>query len=907
MGKIKQAPQAAPDAADASWKEPAALQLHPDIQQELGEKQKTTFHSYTVKSHVHPQTNETIPYHQIEAYKPNRIVRRPTRFYACLGPQHVCTAVHLYDDQIDLKSHIKHQHKPQVQCPICNKLWSPFQYNAHYRVCSRMPDATQARGEQTDDIDHENDILRDEQNDAKQQASVIDAESKLIDEIDDDYQPRSKPRDFCAYSTPLLRIETLQYFDLNSPVLNNKTGEVEYKEWAPECCDQADNCNVVQKGTFVRFCYDTSEAYLVEIKRYKCTTHYTGKQKKGKVKDNASNVTFNMLSDCVSKQMSDRQTIRKSLDVYAFDTVLMTADLWTTIANNSLVTLNDSHVNTMIKHSYRRRWRRKVQLHMDHMRVCNPNHQCTARDCYGLTMNKADEWMNLYHTITERAIDIVTTRAIYQRHIVPTALIPLHNQQQRHIITECCSSAISMDHTFKMAKFGRYNEHFKDAASLAATATTLADTVMQTEKQPDSTATDKQASAPGPAQVVGKRRYNQSVIFNKLTAQLLTVMDSNGFALCSYVVPSGKSSYQLRCLQQLLKMQHESGRPISIKTVSVDNASQVGQSLKQHYTMLTNEELTVLQDLYHARERIEREFVFGHPLIREARADWRKLIGDVINAKCTIDVWKKNMEAYRDKYTAPVKYSAVGEMAMVSQLAKSLITDPIQREQVLSGEEMVNTYSRHHPNDVDNSNNIEQAVLRKPGVTALNNLISDANIAYVFDRTQAHCINSKGTTPNEALHRIFNGRLSRFGGIRTFATAQQSIIVIQYQYNSQRLHNTSQYWCELWRLPIDSIRQRYTDPLGEPDKDVLQRLEIEWSTSSKWTASHTFRLNQYLIELSTGKLYCHTKSLCQWLSQQDGMDGTNAAQIGKKLREMQAALTRLSSPEVPVITSSSSA
>lgn len=913
MGKVKNAPQAAPEAADTSWSSDLAQSLHPAIRYTLIVEQKTTFVSLEVRTYIHPETREHITYTKIGTYKLGRTYRRIKHYYACCGPQHVCTRVSVYDDESEITNHMLHQHKPHILCPICNRQCTPAQYKAHYEACSRIATSAtkRARMQQTDDMELESELLVEEMNDAKQQIDVNTTENKLVDDTSDDYIPliRDKHTSTVNVSTPLLRIESLQFYDSANRVRNDTTGAEEHKEWSPQCCDKADKCNVIQHGTFVRFCYDASEAFLVEIKRYRCTVHYTIKDKK------KSQVTFNMLSECVNKQMNEKLTVRKSLDVHIFDTVLITAKLWQKIADNTLVTLNDSHVNTMLKHSYRREWERKLQLHKDNKTTGDSEHTCTARECYGLTMRKADDWMQLYHTITQRAVDVFTTRALYQRHIFPKAVLPYHNELQHKLITEHCGTAISLDNTFKMANFGRYNELVKDTVTVAANSAT-ADAVMVTTDTPvstapgapDSTPTALSAPASNTLPVKRKRKYNQSVTFTKLNAQLMTVMDSNGYALCSYVVPGGKSSYQLRCLQQLLTMQHVNGQPVRIKTVSVDNASQVGPSLRAHYYLITGEELTVLQDLYHARERIEREFVFGHPLIREARADWRKLIGDVIEGRCMQEEWKTNMIAFRDKYSSPVKYSAVGEMAMVSQIAQSLLAgDPVKQQQVLGGEELVDRYSRHHPDHVDDSNNIVQAVLRQPGVTALNNLISDDNIAYVFDRTQAHCINTKGTTPNEALHRIFNGRLSRFGGIRTFASAQQCIIAIQYQYNTQKLYNSSQYWCAIQPLPIHNIRQAYDEPLGEPDQNVLQRLEVEWSTVSKWMPSHTAKLHELVVALSTGQLYCHTKSLCQWLSQQDGMEGTKPTVIGQKLRKMQSDLTTLPAHTQPPPTSSSSA
>ena len=94
----------------------------------------------------------------------------------------------------------------------------------------------------------------------------------------------------------------------------------------------------------MRFCYDTTEPYLVEIKRYKCTKHFTINKKCNKKTD----IIFNWLSDSVNKQMNERLTVRKALDVHVFDTALITTSLWTIIASDSPITLNDSRANTMI-------------------------------------------------------------------------------------------------------------------------------------------------------------------------------------------------------------------------------------------------------------------------------------------------------------------------------------------------------------------------------------------------------------------------------------------------------------------------------------------------------------------------------------------------------------------------------
>ena len=85
------------------------------------------------------------------------------------------------------------------------------------------------------------------------------------------------------------------------------------------------------------------------------------------------------------------------------------------------------------------------------------NHTCSAHECYGLTMQKADDWLQLYTQLTQRALDIATARAIYHRNIIPRAVLQPATALQHKIITEHCTNAISMDYTFKMAMFGIHN------------------------------------------------------------------------------------------------------------------------------------------------------------------------------------------------------------------------------------------------------------------------------------------------------------------------------------------------------------------------------------------------------------------------------------------------------------------
>lgn len=871
-----------------SWSCDSAQQLPLAVRQTLIGN-NTIYKQHLVISYRHPTTAQLLSYAQITVVTIHTKRRQRSVWYGCYGPQHCCKQAHTSKQSGHFFTHLNNWHRPHTICMLCSKLVLPHKFTSHYNACSAPTDVKQPRLQQREDMEVESQELAAEQNEAIDTAASVDTEQLLVDELNnnDEYIPvqRIKRIGSVSYSVPLLRIETLQYFDKTVRVTGADPTDEIFAEWMPRRCRyDKDNCNVVHHGTFVRFCYDSHEVFLIEIKRYKCTRHVTGA--------NRTSQTFSMLDECVSSQMSAHGNVRKSLDVVVFDSVLLTAALYGDIANITLVILNDSHFNTSLKHQYRRTWRRKLSMHRDYK---PDDHECTARSCYGLTMQKADEWVTLYNTITQRALDIKTTRRIYQQHILPISVIPNALRLQQKIITQHCTEAISMDHTFKVAKFGVYVDIMKDTPSHAAQAISNDNTLtVQPIAAVDTVMTDMTPSpSPSPAnnpnnQNKRKRAYNQQVMFTRTSAQLLTVMASNGLALCTFVVPSGKTHYQLRCLQWIVELQRNANRPV-IHVLSVDNASHIGLQLKAFYHSLTGgQTLTVLQDLYHARDRIERELTIGHPLRWVARQEWRALIVDVIASRCTsMEEWRAKMKAFYDKYCESVVYSAVGDMHMVSEAGKLLLSreQPDQLQNALDARQMVDLYSQHNPHDVDNSNQISKPTLRKAGATSLLNLINDDNIAYTYDRTQAMCANSKGTTGNESYHKLNNVRSAKFGGLVTFATRQQQHLVIQYQFNTERLYNTGQYWCDIDMLPYNCVRQAYHAPLGVDQFELLRRLEIDWKPIT-WSPINTVALKQLVKDLTLGHKYVHTGNLNKWLSQQDGLEGMKPAECGKRFKAM---------------------
>ena len=96
--------------------------------------------------------------------------------------------------------------------------------------------------------------------------------------------------------------------------------------------------------------------------------------------------------------------------------------------------------------------------------------------------------------------------------------------------------------------------------------------------------------------------------------------------------------------------------------------------------------------------------------------DIKKSITRIIKCECTsTDELKTAMTDYKVKYTTAQKYSAIGNMHTVSTIGASL--PDVDPTKVLTGDELVALYNRGNPNDVDESNNLQQ----QAGGVALDN------------------------------------------------------------------------------------------------------------------------------------------------------------------------------------------
>ena len=196
---------------------------------------------------------------------------------------------------------------------------------------------------------------------------------------------------------------------------------------------------------------------------------------------------------------------------------------------------------------------------------------------------------------------------------------------------------------------------------------------------------------------------------------------------------------------------------------------------------------------------------------------------------------------------------------------------------------------------------MQHPVLREAGVVALNNLIKPQYIDYVLNRMKHECVTTKGTTPNEALHRIFNSRLAAFGGIRTFTTALQYILIIMYEYNYQCINkSTNQNYCNIKPLSLHLTRIECTKPLPDDANPILYRLQAEFhSYTTEWTDKELTALQQYGIQLATGVEHCHTKNVFQWIQQHAELSLKTASQFKRKIKGIiQATITAITTTTI---------
>ena len=106
---------------------------------------------------------------------------------------------------------------------MCFRSINPAHFNRHYKLCSNISGQciTEAHKQQSDDLQEETQQLQDDIIDIIDQNSINNIQEQLIDDIPDNYTIRNKHSNIIESNQTLLRIEVLQYYDINKQTNNN--------------------------------------------------------------------------------------------------------------------------------------------------------------------------------------------------------------------------------------------------------------------------------------------------------------------------------------------------------------------------------------------------------------------------------------------------------------------------------------------------------------------------------------------------------------------------------------------------------------------------------------------------------------------------------------------------------------
>lgn len=396
-----------------SWLVDDALQLNNTIRFELN-NQQLMYVAHTQRILEHPITCKDVHYVVVSTYAINSKHKKAKTHYCCINHNNIdykCQQTKIFDKLDRFLQHVETTHQPLLTtCTICSKQLHTSHYQTHYRKCSQQSIEQSIENNILDiDIAAEDDLIDDSQLDDS------------IDELVDLNITRNRKSNNIDIQFDLLDIEELHYYTIVKQTDSNNNN-IQYKQWHPnQCSNTSTQCNIQRYGTYTRFCFDVSQPFLLQLQRYRCTTH---------------NEHINSLSKCVNTQIT-QYNVRKTLDVMQFEQTVITYNLYYYISSIGLVTLNDSHISTIIKHAYRRAFKHKQTKHYDNIIYqynINNNttftihdidsiHKCTAV-CYGLdNVSKADKVMQIYNDYVYRALDIATTNKLHHLHIVPQSVL----------------------------------------------------------------------------------------------------------------------------------------------------------------------------------------------------------------------------------------------------------------------------------------------------------------------------------------------------------------------------------------------------------------------------------------------------------------------------------------------------
>ena len=237
MGKLSIASFATEPVAHSSWStDQRSNELTGTVRNYLIQ-QHTEYVSHSVETYHHSTRQAHELYDKVVTYIIGRQKKRNKIWYVCRPSNQNCTTTSVYDNYERFDKHMQQQHQPDIMCLNCDRLINPAQYNKHYSVCCKSNDdnIVDARNKQITALNNETNVDNDESDDDDvDQFDAIEKESTLVNDLDD-YVPMQRNRlgSTCTYYNPLVRIESLQYFDISCPVTVDNNQTIEFAEWTP--------------------------------------------------------------------------------------------------------------------------------------------------------------------------------------------------------------------------------------------------------------------------------------------------------------------------------------------------------------------------------------------------------------------------------------------------------------------------------------------------------------------------------------------------------------------------------------------------------------------------------------------------------------------------------------------------
>ncbi len=874
--------------------------------------------------------------------------QRTTTFHCC-RPNEKCTKAPLHTkDVAQVISHMRQCHVTfAYKCILCYRSFATARNRAiHLNWCAGMRKAaTYAQQDIDDEVNADNDV-----NDLNMDTQPDEDGVVELPATDNDDNVIAQPVITTREPvTPLLHTKNLTFWQR---VDNNQMSSWMPWSCDKYKAGIVSACNVNKRGFYIRWCYDVNDMFLLRVPRYECNTHniyFSGLNECVSTALSSAVGTFKS----INVVRFDRTVMTHDLyDSIASDMLVMLNIKCVTNAlkhkykrkYNAMMSLHllqpfdiPGQTHTINEHSQcispicyglaERPQATAVELVRQH----------TVRVQHALNVNIVRQLFQLHivpYAVQPLAtahlndvIDIHCKSNISMDNTFKFAEIGKYTDIDIPVTVEQAEATLDddlmsdddsvADNPYRVNKPTSSNEqsnsdndtntlqtHPLDIPNLPLSLNTLDDHLTAPVSQPgdnpnnhndnDTVADLDMTNGARPERV--KRSYNKKLEFSRLNAQLLTVVDSAGLLLQCIFVPNGEAKYQELVVRSLVRRQKEAvnaGKRVAIfNVISVDNASQSCTKLSEAYRAEAGYHTRpyILQDLWHARERYMRELERSHPSYKQAKQTGRKLIANLLSGQYhRKDDLRRAWINWAQYYSEPQQHSAISEMADIFD-ARHLLISNDQQDQVATVEKMLELYNRQRGTaPIDNNGTIVTAVLRKPGVTAINNLVAEQNIHFVYNRHAVpECQITKGTTGNENAHHLLRGRMTRFGGLRTITTGQQYADIIQYQLNYSKTNpNVPQYYVPIQQLPTNITCLSKLPPLPVTADELLACSQLELKNqSATWTTEQEALLIQKCQELLLTQDYCHTMSVWQWLSGIGPLAGKTPDQLHEKFDQI---------------------